>query len=1352
MSANQHIEWLNLVEKTGSFLAVGVLDEAFPQGLDKVETRRRQRVRSAYDEWRDAVDTDDSQLAELHREWMRLILEEVLDYDESVLKRRETIPSTLTYREPSCGVEIRPDFAAMAGEKPRLLVTMCSPDTDLNAPVAGDAWAASPIERMVQLCRSTGVRLGLVTDGERWSVVCVPADAGSSVGTWFARIWQQEPVTLQAFVSLLGVRRCFGPTDGTLEALLERSAASQNEITDTLGEQVRRAVEVLVQALDKADAAQDRKLLVGVTPAQLYEAGLTVMMRLVVLLCAEQRGLLLLGADTYDQHYAITTLRARLVKEQTDLTDEVQERRHDAWSRILAVCRGVFGGIEHASLRLPPLGGSLFDPDRFPFLEGRPLGSSWRTTPTVPLSIDNRTVLTLLTALQVLEQSAGAQLLSYEALDVEQIGHVYEGLLERTVKRVPEITLGLIGSAKAYNPIVPLRQLEEKFAKGREPLLAFLQEVTGRSAAALRKALDKPADEALRHQVAVACGLDTALFPNLLLFANLIREDSAKRLLVYAEGSFIVTLGDSRRATGAHYTPKSLTEPIVQHTLEPLVYVGPTEGKQRGEWRLKCPAELLALKICDMAMGSAAFLVQACRWLADRVVEAWDAAEKSGQSVSMEGAVLDHAGSTELLPRDKAERVLIARRLVASRCLFGVDVNPMGVELAKVSLWLVTMMKGRPFSFLDHALKCGDSLLGVSSLKQIEDFSLRPGERQVTFATANLFRYIEQSRQKRCELEDLPSNDFTQIEIKNRLHTEAEVATAKVKALADCLIALELRGLDGDAYTRARETEADQAQRLLKKEADAALTAPISNQPSALAVHTQDQLHGRRPFHWPVEFPEVFARGGFNAFVGNPPFMGEYRIIQQFAPSYRDLVIAAVANGRKGKADLCTYFFLRAYSLMSESACLGLIGTNSIGQGDSAEVGLRQIRLAGGRIFRAVSSMCWPGAATIQVAVLWIAKGPWGGTPILDGVLANEINEYLVVESSQKGAPKVLQANSGKSFKGCEPYGSGFILDPAEAAKLIDARAANAEVVKPYLTGDDLNSSPVQAPSRFAIFFQDWPLSRTRQVPIGQPCAEDYPECLEIVEKRVRPERETKADDVARAPWWQFWRSRGELYAALHGKERVIARSRVSNINSMAFVPTDIVLSDALVVLALSEWSEFAVVQSTLHDVWINVFGSSMRTDLRYTSSTCFETFAFPTGLPTLQPIGERYYNFRREIMQARQEGLTKTYNRFHKRDELSADLVRLRALHVELDQAVADAYGWRDLALGHGFHSTKQGERYTISESARRTVLDRLLALNHQRYEEEVKVGLHDKKVKKPTGPRRSRSAKGESSTLELL
>ncbi|MDF5979441.1 hypothetical protein P4114_21245 [Pseudomonas aeruginosa] len=125
-------------------------------------------------------------------------------------------------------------------------------------------------------------------------------------------------------------------------------------------------------------------------------------------------------------------------------------------------------------------------------------------------------------------------------------------------------------------------------------------------------------------------------------------------------------------------------------------------------------------------MGSGAFLVQACRWLADRLVESWSQVEALGKAVSVDGEVLDAGATKEPLPRDSEARTVIARRLIAERCLYGVDLNPLAVELAKLSIWLVTLAKGRPFGFLDHNLRCGNSLLGIHRLDQLTQLSTNP--------------------------------------------------------------------------------------------------------------------------------------------------------------------------------------------------------------------------------------------------------------------------------------------------------------------------------------------------------------------------------------------------------------------------------------------------------------------------------------------------------------------------------------------------------------------------------------------------------------------------------------------------
>ena len=305
---------------------------------------------------------------------------------------------------------------------------------------------------MAELCRGTGVRLGLVTNGDLWTIVDAPVGGATGVATWDASLWMEERLTLDAFTTLLGVRRFFSVADSdTLEAMLSESANAEAEVTDQLGKQVRAAVELLVDAMSRENRdTGGGHLFDDLSTADVYEAAVTVMMRLVFLLSAEERGLFLLGDETYDSTYAVSTLRSQLEEEANTYGEEVIARRTDAWHRLLATFRMVFGGAQHENLRLPAYGGSLFDPDRFPFLEGRKTGQSLHSTVSNPLPIDNRTVLHILGALQILTFTdrhgvKEARRLSFRALDVEQIGHVYEGLLDHSAVRNDEVAVGLWG-------------------------------------------------------------------------------------------------------------------------------------------------------------------------------------------------------------------------------------------------------------------------------------------------------------------------------------------------------------------------------------------------------------------------------------------------------------------------------------------------------------------------------------------------------------------------------------------------------------------------------------------------------------------------------------------------------------------------------------------------------------------------------------------------------------------------------------------------------------------------------------------------------------------------------------------
>jgi hypothetical protein len=300
----------------------------------------------------------------------------------------------------------------------------------------------------------------------------------------------------------------------------------QHEVTDQLGYQVRRAVEILVQAIDRADQDRGRMLLLGVSEGRLYEAALTVMMRLVFLLSAEERGLLLLGEPIYDQYYAVSTLRAQLRTQADQHGEEVLERGFDAWCRLLATFRAVYGGIQHESLLLPAYGGSLFDPDRFPFLEGRQISNQssvgsnqsesdllnsdhWLRDMADPLPIINRTTLHLVEALQILRVTvpggggAEARRLSFRALDIEQIGHVYEGLLDHWAVRANKPILGLVGT-KNQEPEVDLARLEAARVQGDEALVALLREETGRSESALKNSLTAELDGRQKERLRAA--------------------------------------------------------------------------------------------------------------------------------------------------------------------------------------------------------------------------------------------------------------------------------------------------------------------------------------------------------------------------------------------------------------------------------------------------------------------------------------------------------------------------------------------------------------------------------------------------------------------------------------------------------------------------------------------------------------------------------------------------------------------------------------------------------------------------------------------------------------------------------
>lgn len=1325
---NIHHDWLSLIEISGPFLAVPVLKEAFPQGLEELDGTMRKRLRQAYEEWREALELEDEHFAELHVAWIDEVLSRGLELDEDgkgdVLKRADWCAANLQASLPEHGATLSPNLAVIdeqRASKPLLLIQTYAQDSDLDATLKQDGWAATPADRMVALCRSLGCRIGLVTNGERWMLVDAPVGAVTTFASWYARIWSQEPITLQAFVHLLGIRRFFVDESEQLPALFDRSLKFQDEVTDALGEQVRRAVEVLIQTLDKADQDRNRELLHDVKEPELYEAALTVMMRLVFLLSAEERGLLLMGDESYEANYALSTLRMQLRKE----SEEILERRWDAWSRLLAIFRAVFGGIEHENMRLPALGGSLFDPDRFPFLEGRAKDSNWLNDAAKPLPIDNRTVLLLLEAIQQFQ----GRTLSYRALDVEQIGYVYEGLLERTVKRTDEVTLELDATKSAKTPWIKLAELDSARLDGAARLAEILQERSGSSASRVRNDLGKPIDDALADRLLTACQGDTNLRDRVKAYAHLLRTDPWGYPLVYPAGAFIVTTGSDRRETGTHYTPKSLTEAIVAETLTPVAYVGPAEGMPRERWTLKSPAELLELKICDPAMGSGAFLVQACRWLSDRLVESWSLVEAAGKTVSVDSDVLDAGDAKELLPHESEARTIIARRLIAERCLYGVDLNPLAVELTKLSIWLVTLAKGRPFGFLDHNLRFGDSLLGIHRLDQITRLSMNSTDQgQLRLFSQNIEQAVSEAIELRLRLRELPIRDIHDVASMTSLDAEARKKLEIPEYIADAFVGelFSFSGSGGDPDS-AFASLAIEAGRVVQGNQDA-LTAIVKLANKSLATDCPPGKLGRKPFHWALEFPEVFVKenGGFDAVVGNPPFLGGRQMPSKlgvFYPAYLRL-----AFDTAGPADLVCFFFKRVGTqIIKKGGCFGLIGTNSISETVNSEAALKPIIESGVTLFQAYKSVPWPGAAAVSIAMIYGVKGAWAGGKTLDGESVSEISSNL--DAAGYGGDVKVVGPKFPTSQGVNLFGQAFVIN-SDALELLKASNPGVEnYLRIFVNGDVLNETVSFAADQYVLDFGE--LEKNQIVGCD--------ELIEGLSAKILHERRNQTRQIHEHRPWLHWDKRSRFLEAARRKKDFFALTIVSAFFVIHKVPTNNLYAHGVQLFDSDSLSDFAVMQSSVHEYWARFNSGSLGQTLRYTASKCWATLPWPENISdeTTTVAGE-LLRFRSELMDRRQCGSNSIYSEFHDPEHHSSEITRLRKIHQLLDFHVMADYGWSDIDTNYQTIVQGRTVRLSLSEQSRRELIRRMLILNGEQAAVAAKK-QQQKKIANPTSTHQS-------------
>lgn len=1328
----QHAEWLNLLRPDGPFLTAKILAEAFSGGLDVVDTPLRARFRQAWAELQ-------AEPATLCSAWQHLVLEELLGYRGQALRQGSMLPRELTDHPataPDALLMGPPDpTTGLPGAVERALIYRRPWGEPLTRAMKG---LPSLAEQAAELCRRRAVPLALLTNGALWVLVHARPGAPTSVAVFDADTWFEEPLLLRAFTSLLGVRcAAIAPKDregkdtDSLAALFTRTADDTTAVTKTLGKQVRAAVELLVAELSRLDREADGTVLEGVAPRTVYRAALTVMMRIVFLLYAEEQNLLPADDELYADSYSVTRLYDRLDQDDADIAD----RWKAAWPTLLATFRAVHGGARHPDMWIPAYGGSLFDPKLFAWLER--------------LKVTDRVVFAMLDALIKLKRTTPAgkvtstERLSYKGLDVEQIGHVYEGLLEHSAIRLDETRLGLKGKAGAD---AKLADLEAWHAADR--LQAEAAKLVGLTAKQFASALATvPTGEEI-GKLDAACDNDAELAARVLPFFGLLRPDLRGEPIVHPAGTVIATQVGDRRDSGTHYTPRALAEEIVLHTLDPLCFSPgspdgiprPADGIQPPEWRVRPASELLALKILDPAMGSGAFLVSACRYLSERVVEAWD---RDGMPDAVGARLGEHR-------EDRDAKLLEARRMVADRCLYGVDIDEMAVELAKLSLWLVTLAKGRPFNFVDHALRCGDSLIGCLTANQIEAFHLNPSEGhrlnarlsgEIDKITGPL---LAQAAELRRDIEQHEVIDIRDARAKAAKLVEAEALTEQLRLAADAVVAAKLSTAitkSNDAYDNRLASIADLVERALQGDKAAAAEARTIVDGWLLGPSGGPRTASLRPLHWPLEFPEIMAdpvRGEhrFDAVVGNPPFSGGVQTsarIGKDSLTYISQVIAQ-GHGSGGRADLCTYFLLRNLEL-APARRTGIIATNTIAQTDSREVGLDRIVSHGWKIGRAVKSMAWPGEAGVYVSLVWV--GVLGVTEkcVLEGKSTHGISSSLIAPSRTGGSPKKLAACTGQASVGCQVTGTGFILDGGDVQSLLALDERNESRIFPFLNADEINNRADASAIRWVIDFGMMSLES----------AQHFPDLIARIEEFGRPDRPA---------WWRFHRPRPELRKAIADHDRILVIGLHSKYGLPAIVPNSQVFSHALCVFYTSDATAMlALLTSAWHFNWWTVKGeSTMKSDPRYTPSDGFDTFPQPALTPRIRASGEELDTYRRHVQLSRtpQLGMTDLYNEVHNPANLDSDIQRLREIHVEIDEAVAESYlahpfaarfGWMPLVLNHGFHDTVHGLRWTVDPDVQIEMNDRLLELNHALYEDEVRRGLHNKrgaaKPKKVAAPK---------------
>lgn len=979
-TAEKH-SWWNELRHGGMLISPPVLEEFFPE-IQKPSAYAYHKLRDGFTSFNTWLEKNEDisvgDAAPLYR-WLDTVLEVFLEHKPGCWLKGSKISSTYITVNV-LGEQLRANrvlFLDPAQKDPLLFVYV-----DRTKRV-GIGKGRTGHSKLLELLRATGIKLGLLTNGSQFRLCYAGLDHDSWV-EWEAETWFDEG---ELRSQLDGLNTLLGPygltpregVDFPLLRAVENSRVRQGDLSSVLGEQVREAVEDLLREYDAYQrkypekAASSYKMPEGDELSEkqqldaLYQAATRLVMRLVVILFAESRGLLPRDLAVYNDSYGLEGLFERLRLALAREGERTLSEQHGAWPRILALFRLVYDGSGDQNIPVRPYEGALFregDPR-----SNDPILKALALLEDPDLKINDLRVYRVLERLKIgrLKIKRGRSAawvkgpVDFSGLRTEYIGIMYEGLLDYQLRAATEPVVFLnIGN----EPALPLGTLEQmngkelkellqKLAKDKEETL--LQEEAGEEEDEQgefpdgEEEIEEPDSPDEEDEVAEAVEEETDLSKT---EADLLRErafawalraveagglvkkprgkkqdhlyyyekekEKRARLLVkkvLAGGEYyLVRSGGNRKGTGTFYTKPGLAVPTVHRTLEPLVYA----RDENNNLVPREPEEILGLKICDPACGSASFLVAALIYLTEGLFRSIIYYRKFKKKGRNETAVLPLGRKSRgdlveetipVPPEDERFTDMLKvrlKRFVVEHCIYGLDINPMAVELARLSLWVETLDYGLPFGFLDHKIKVGNSLVGCwldrfreyPALAWVRDGGDAGHTNGVHYQKNQWSKAIKEFLNTRVkpELVEL----IESMELKLEFSPEKKKwDNKKIKEIYSNILPLleELRDLPVSVYG-IRQREVLYREKVLGnpdlrslKEAFDTWCALWFWPADWLDEHTPGpkncfNLSGKarqavrflagelKFFHWELEFPEVFAsgKGGFDAVLGNPPW------------------------------------------------------------------------------------------------------------------------------------------------------------------------------------------------------------------------------------------------------------------------------------------------------------------------------------------------------------------------------------------------------------------------------------------------------------------------------------------------